>query len=311
MAPDRTSAILSQLALQFLIKNYDYLWLKAMLEKCRGAPSGSTLIVGSSHALNGIQERAWSYAVNCSMHSQDIYYDFMCARRAILSAGTHSFEKCFIVMGYYIAYQDLSLSKYSRENTISQVYYPIFRDAHHWASPVNHDPWESFGEIPDPVKMICENAAIQKILEGGTYYSDIRRRGTFFDLKGRTWAQVSPLERQALGKYRAEEHNRVFQHKESFVENKHIFQDFIHFLYSRNVLPVVVITPFTPEYNRFVLDEMKAGVLELVDCTTEDVHFVDFNGVDIFEPADFMDTDHLSADGAEKVSNILSKMFGI
>lgn len=65
----------------FLLRNYDCLYLRAMLDKCASAPEGSTLIVGSSHALNGIQESAWHYAVNCSMHSQDIYYDYACARR--------------------------------------------------------------------------------------------------------------------------------------------------------------------------------------------------------------------------------------
>ena len=124
----------------FLLRNYDYLYLRAMLDKCASAPEGSTLIVGSSHALNGIQESAWHYAVNCSMDSQDIYYDYACARRAVLSAGKGRFEKCFIVMGYYIAYQDLSRSTVSRETVISNIYYPIFRDARHWASPTGHGP---------------------------------------------------------------------------------------------------------------------------------------------------------------------------
>ena len=56
---------------------------------------------------------------------------------------------------------------------------------------------------------------------------------------------------------------------------------------------------------------MKAGVLELLDAAQEDIHYVDFNqALELFEPADFMDTDHLSLKGAEKVSNILVEMFG-
>lgn len=80
-------AALNQLASQYLARNYDYLWLKTMLVKCGSAPSGSTLITGSSHALNGIWEGAWAHAVNCSMHSQDLYYDYQCAQRAIMSVG--------------------------------------------------------------------------------------------------------------------------------------------------------------------------------------------------------------------------------
>ncbi|MCX4266844.1 MAG: hypothetical protein OSJ64_08635, partial [Firmicutes bacterium] len=66
------------------------------------------------------------------------------------------------------------------------------------------------------------------------------------------------------------------------------------------------------EYNRFVLPEMKAGVLELLDAVPQDIHYVDFNqALDLFDAADFMDTDHLSARGAEKMSAILTEMFGI
>ncbi len=73
----------------------------------------------------------------------------------------------------------------------------------------------------------------------------------------------------------------------------------------------MVITPFSEEYNRFVLPEMKAGVLELLDAVPEDIHYVDFNqALVLFTPEDFMDTDHLSEKGAEKVSGILVEMFG-
>lgn len=218
----------------FLLRNYDYLYLRAMLDKCASAPEGSTLIVGSSHALNGIQERAWHYAVNCSMHSQDIYYDYACARRAVLSAGKGRFEKCFIVMGYYIAYQDLSRSTVSRETVISNIYYPIFRDARHWASPTGRDPWDGFGDIPEPIKTACEQAAVQDIQKYGTYYTDAHPRGTL-DLKSRIWSRIPPTERRAMGRDRAESHNKSYRHKESFEENKGVFQEFIRFLYEHDV----------------------------------------------------------------------------
>lgn len=90
--------------------------------------------------------------------------------------------------------------------------------------------------------------------------------------------------------------------------NKEILREFVRFLYSCNVMPIVVITP---GYSRCVLKEMKEGVLELLDSVPEDVHYVDFNEAsELFEPADFMDTDHLSAVGAEKMSAILADMFG-
>jgi len=304
--------ILSQLATQFFAHNYDYLWLKTMLNQAANTKtSGSTLITGSSHALNGIKEGCWNNAFNCSMHSQDIYYDFQCARRVLETAEKGQFARCFIVMGYYIAYQDLSLSKVSRETVIANVYYPIFGDAHNWESPTHKDLWAETGDISDPIKAACEQAAEQKLLEYGTYYSELRPRGTLFDLKGRTWAQVSQSERLAMGQARAADHNKTFQHKASLEENKRLLKKFVRFLYAHDVQPIVVITPFSAEYNRFVLPEMRDGVLELIDAVPEDVHYVDFNHAgELFDATDFMDTDHLSEKGAEKVSSILAEMFG-
>ena len=302
---------LSQLASQFFSQNYDYLWLKTMLEKARTTKiSGSTLITGSSHALNGIYESAWTSAINCSMHSQDIYYDYLCAKN-VLESAKGIFTRCFIVMGYYIAYQDLSLSKVSRETMIANVYYPIFHNAHHWDNPVSAAPWGGIGSVPEPMKELCEQAAMVKILELGSYYNEIRTRGTLFDLKGRRWADVPAGERDAMGRYRAADHNRIFEHKATLDENKEILRKFTRLLYLNNIVPVVVITPFTDEYNHYVRQELKEGVLELLDAVPEDIHFVDFNQAsDMFDASDFMDTDHLSESGAKKISGILTEMFG-
>ena len=303
---------LSQAATRFFGRNYDYLWLRTMLEQAANTKaSGATLITGSSHALNGIKESSWSKAFNCSMHSQDIYYDFQCARRVLERAEKGRFVRCFIIMGYYIAYQDLSRSKISRETMIANIYYPIFQDAHNWELPSRKNLWDGLEDLPKAAKEVCEQAAVKKLLEYGTYYSELRPRGTLFDLRGRTWAQVPEPQRLAMGQVRATDHNKIFQHKQSFEENKQILKEYVAFLTEHDVLPVVVITPFSPEYNRFVLPEMKAGVLELIDAVPQDVHYVDFNqALDLFDPEDFMDTDHLSAAGAEKVSSILVNMFG-
>lgn len=311
--------MLGTIASQFLARNYDYLWLRTMLNQAVTASTdGSTLITGSSHALNAIQESCWNNAFNCSMHSQDIYYDFKCAKQVLEAAKPGRFSRCFIVMGYYIAYQDLSRSKVSRETMIKNVYYPIFKDGHHWDAP-ERDLWDWL-EINFPagslltqetIQATCEQAAVNKILEYGSYYSPLRPRGSYFNLGGRTWAQVSPEERLAMGKLRAEEHNRIFAHKQSFEENKQILKEFVHFLYQHEVQPIVVITPFTPEYNQFVLPQMRAGVEELVDSVPEEVYYVDFNQLEgLFDPADFMDTDHLSAAGAQKASAMLAAEFG-
>ncbi|MBQ4346919.1 MAG: hypothetical protein IJC39_00525 [Firmicutes bacterium] len=177
---------------QFLFRNYDYTFLKTMLEK--GASMqfpGATLITGSSHALNGIYEPAWDHAVNCSMHSQDIYYDRLCAKK-VLEGAPGKFSRCFIVMGYYIAFQDLSSSKVSREGIISNIYYPIFKDAHNWDDPKENDPWAGFpGLLADEKEAVWKTAS-KMLLAFGSYYSRMMGRGTYFDLKGKNGRKFPP-----------------------------------------------------------------------------------------------------------------------
>lgn len=123
----------NEIANVFYQRNYDYLWLKAMFRKAEGPlPENAVLLTGSSHALYGVQESAWTYAVNCAMHSQDLYYGFLCAKRAVASAKGRKFQKCLILLSSFHACFDLSLSASERELRISQVYHPLFGDAHNW-----------------------------------------------------------------------------------------------------------------------------------------------------------------------------------
>ena len=304
-----TDCSVDQLSAEFLRRNYDYVWLSTMLRKAEiSATPGSTLITGSSHALNGIYEPFWKNAVNCSMHSQDLYYDFCCARKVLEK--NQNFNKCFIVMGYYIAYQDLSRSMGWGKTIISSVYKPIFDDSHNWPNFPYVDPWAEFGDLSSLRKEQCEQL-LYGALNEQSYYNAIRSRTPFFDFQGYEWQQLSETQHEQFGKIRAESHNKSFRYTSSFEENKLILRQYVHYLYQHEVLPILVVTPFTPAYNRYVLQDMKDGLLEMVDSVPENVHYVDFNdALELFTPTDFMDTDHLSEQGAKKVSGFLTEMFG-
>ncbi len=301
---------LVELSLKYLKKNYDYTWLKTMLLKGHKVvkKTGSTLITGSSHALYGFDERMWCNAVNVSMHSQDIYYDYLCARKVIENSN-HQITKCFIVLGYYIAYQDLSLSKVMREKMIGKVYYPIFNDAHNWKEPFSIDRWKEIGNYTDQIKNTCEDMAIIGMYDS-TYFNDIRKRGCVFDFGQKRWAELESEERDFYGKERAEMHNKVMKHSKSLGENIRIMREYINYLYKENIRPIVVVTPFTKEYNCYVNLEMKSALINMLNECSKKIDFVDFNESDLFDVTDFMDTDHLSENGATKVSKILIDMFG-
>ncbi len=301
---------LNQVSELFLQKNYYYVWLKAMLGKAAEVEGpNATLITGSSYGLNGIIESSWEQAVNCSSSSQDLYYDFRCAHRAISSGGPNRFSKCFIIDGYYLAGHDISRGQKEREMMISNVHYPIFADGHNWVEAKQNDLWAGLDIFSDEDKRQCEQLAIQKMLKRGTFFSEGKKRGgTIFRLK-RDWWDLSAEERQMLGKIRAEAHNKMLQKTQAISENIKILNEYVHFLHLNGIMPIVIIAPVAPEYRQHVSKEMKESINELVTAVSEEFCFVDFNQFGCFEPNDFVDTDHLSLKGAEKFSNLLVNMF--
>lgn len=299
---------LSRITEQFLSQNYNYMWLKTMLN--RGAnvtDSGSTLITGSSHAVYGIEECAWKNAVNCSLDSQDLYYSFKGARRIIESAKADSFRRCFIFVGYFTPYSDISLSEFQWERLMAPVFVPIYNDAHNWKNPHKNDPWVGFSGLTEWMKASCERAASAEILKYGTYYSPLRKRTSFYDLNGRVWSDVAEDEKQAMGKDRAQRHGRKYE--ASLTENKEILKEYVHFLNMNEVQPIVVVPPYTSAYNQYISPEAKEAILELVGYVPEEIQYIDFNQNTTFDDLYFMDTDHLNERGAHIMSEILVKIF--
>lgn len=303
----------NQILNEFLQKNYDYMWMKTMLRKGREPfPQDSTLITGSSYALHGIKSKAWKCAVNCSMHSQDLYYSFLCAKN-VLSAQMgkgQRFKRCFIIMGSFTPCADLSLSTSERERWLAGTYYPLFHDAHHWESPTLYDPWESFSRTPKELRNLVEQTIRKEILRHGDYFSPLKPRTPFFDLQGRNWHEVSEEEKLSMGKYRAEAHSKGFCHGATVEENKEILRDYVHLLHQNGVLPVAVMMPYTRAYGQYILPDMLESVRELANSVPEHLVYVDLNEGKAFGDEDFIDTDHLNDHGAEKACGILTDMFG-
>lgn len=293
---------------EFLNNHYDYTYLKGMLRAAREYKgNNATLVTGSSHSLCGFDSNILKKTFNCSMHSQDIYYDFKCGKN-VLDGNSQKFSKCYIVMGYYIPCQDLSrASKVGRE-MITKVYYPIFEDAHHLTDFEKINMYEGIG-ISEDYALKIEQMAIESILKEGSYYGSYKSRKPYLKFEeGLRWHELSEEIKVQVGEKRASDHNRI-KYRGSFLENIEIFKDYIHYLALKDVKPIVVVTPYTKYYNAHVDKELKEMFLEVINAPNERIDFVDLNEWDCFEDYDFVDTDHLNENGAKKVSSILMKIF--
>lgn len=87
---------LEQIAIQYVHNNYNYCYLKAMHEKNREIGT-STIVVGSSHAMNGVVEELFPNedVINFSISSQDLYCDFLHIKKAIRE-GKKQIRRCKI-----------------------------------------------------------------------------------------------------------------------------------------------------------------------------------------------------------------------
>ncbi|MCR5674240.1 MAG: hypothetical protein K6G16_00880 [Lachnospiraceae bacterium] len=305
-------AALNSGALYYEERNYDYLFLKCKLEQAiqSVSPSNKALVIGSSHTKCGILEDPFVNTTNLSIDSQDLYYDFALSR-AVLERETVKTTALFIGMGYYIAFHDLSMAKMNRDFLISPVYYPLLHDAHHWENPTIWDFWGM--DISEEVKKICESMAYLKMKQRRNYYENGMVRNSPVLPEG-DWWKLSEEEKDHLGAVRGEAHGRLFKWKDTFSENKEIFRDYIHYLSLRNILPVVLVTPFTAAYLNHLNPEMIDCFYELLGSAQEDVHVVDCNQSDLrglFEESDFKDPDHLNQIGAQKLSCLLAGEFSL
>lgn len=298
---------------QYMDKNYDYLFLKSNFTKAADLKKkGAALVVGSSHSLCGIDANMLKNIVNCSMHSQDLYYDFKCARE-VVDINPYIYTKCFISMGYYIAAQDLSKAVRAGGSIIEKVYYPLFKDARNLAGYNVYNPREGF-ELKDGFAEKIENLAIERLLREGNYYNFYKKRKPYIpralkNIYSCEWKLHTEEEKEMLGSARAEEHNKFINYKETFDENKEVFKDLVHYLTINGIEPIVVVMPYTKQYTTKLEKEQKEMFFDLLNSSMEDVQLVDFNDTICFEDRDFMDTDHLTEYGARKVTGILADMF--
>lgn len=292
------------LAYKYAKENQDYLWLKSrILMAQNNTKENSVLVTGSSHALNGIDVHCFNQAINCSMHTQDIYYDFLCAKE-IFKDSSPKFRVCFIVLGYYIAFQDLSKELKVGRNKIKKIYYPLFQNSRNWESPEIYDLWTNIPECNEIEKREIERLALDIMMHREQYYSDLRVRVPIYNFVDK-WKDLTAEEKDFYGHQRAADHNKIARHIASYQENVMVLRDYIHFLEVKGIKPVFIIPPFTNSYNKYVLKEIKDAVLDMVHSFGCKIDFIDYNETEYFEDDDFVDTDHLNGRGAYKMSKIL------
>ncbi len=307
---------LKNICVEYLYKNYDYCYLSAMHEKNR-VHGADTIIVGSSHAMNGIIERELYNAgdvISYCISSQDLFYDYEHVKKALIE-GKRPIKRCIINLGYYTLHNDISKSELVR-SIIPKTYLNLFgtKCMHHFQCE-KMDLFE--GVISDhyyyPLDGVAQFVsfwATNVMLEQSSFYGDLLRRedNNMLGVQKVDWKTLSEEERMTYARNRTENgHNKHIKYTDSRLENEGILREMVSFLCENGIKIYFLITPYTKAYMQCIEPRYQPDIFQLLDRLPYPVEFLDMNSyVDIFSDADFVDSDHLNLQGAHKATAVLN-----
>lgn len=307
---------LKSLFSQYLSENYELFYIKTM-HKINSEEKPETIIVGSSHGLNGILENELQNAgkaLQLSINSQDIFYDFLNIKKACETSD--AIKTCVVDIGYYALYDDVSRSNYGRR-IISKVYMNLFDEqcAHNLSDSIREDPFKNvhFDEKLFPVeetKRLAEFWCEQFFREQRSFYDELLKRENYNVLgkQNLVWADLSAEQRNQIAIERTCKHNKHLKYVASKKENSELLKEMLGYLSERNINPVILIMPYSKEYNRHIDSRFKTEIFGTLDTMEVPVYFFDMNELEgIFTDEDFIDSDHLNLQGAKKATMLLDE----
>lgn len=288
---------------EYLTKNYSYEYLKAML-KCVEYIGCDTIILGSSYGLHGVDTRLLTHQVNISMTSQDLEYDNILLQHVNDMSVKNPIKRVILLLGEYAMFDRMRHSKMGR-TIIESVYEPILSG--------NTDGCWDFAEasaLSSEDKSLVENACFDLICSKGSFFNDLytREDNCEDEYRGLIWNKVDSEERKKYAKLRASKHNRLIESEECLRENREILNSLAKSCEVNKQELLVVIPPFTREYEEFINPAMKVVLLDELNNMPYPVHYYDLNDSvwdGIFDENDFFDMDHLNDSGAEKLTRII------
>jgi len=293
----------------FYRNNYNLRYLENSLEEC-SRKYVQSIIVGNSYPLLGIEEELLNNnTINLSMHSQDLYYSFELAKKAILS--NNNIKQCILGISFYALKHDLSSGtrEYSK-NMIKDVYYPLLKDVHN--SKLNDFKLPKTLQdcnIDILIKNIFDIKKIESYFnkeiyrKDKRYYNEIINNRKNFDV----WNKLAHTSKEKNGIEISSFHNKLFYYNETKKENLKILDEFSLFCEYKNVEFVIVIFPMTKYYKKYIIKDfiyefnndlkyIQKRVSKLIDLRKYE---------DDLSDLDFEDAHHLSKLGAIKVTNYI------
>lgn len=242
------------------------------------------VFTGISYFYKGILTEYFDFnVIKLAFPSQDLYYDFKMAK-CIINEIKNGIGYCFIGLSYYSFQYDLSLSAlWDRTN----LYYDLFNDSHNYEG------------ISTEEELDLQKFIATQLLDFDSYgnikftYSKVKKELRVNELEGKIQS-----ERDCNKNY-----------PKTVTENIDILEEYIKYLNSKNIKPIILVAPASKWYNknfsRKIENEFKSNIEQMVEKYK--IEFWDYFRDDRFEIDDFEDVTHLNLQGAKKFSCMINE----
>ncbi len=282
---------------EYIENNYELCYLFAAHE-CIKQTKVDTIITGLSYGIDDFETSYMKHsAINLSMHSQDLYYDYLNICKALEE--NSGIKNVVMTFGYYSLFYDLSQSS-SKAKCIS-TYLPLFSDIHNCNLQIPEEPdrradlyrfrqciLDYFGERPE------------------YYGSTIEREITNYEVYNMGgWYRLQKETRIEKAKQLAAKHNNHIKHLKTYGENTQLLVELFDILENKNISIYVLIPPFSPEYNDAIYHEYEKYLLDFLNIVPSRIEYINMNEMGFESTKYFIDADHLNLRGAIEATGIL------
>lgn len=293
-------------------KKYGFYLLQSGLNRCLKEKDINSIIVGNSYSLMSISEYDLNNkAVKLAFNSQDLYYSIELAKKAVQL--NENIKECILGISYYVLRHDLSRGRndYSK-SLISNVYYPLLKDAHNSKEDCVLEPDSIctcdidilISSIFDLKKIECFIFEKLYNLENKTF------RQVVDDMQ--KWEKLSKEDKENVALNRANVHNKMFKYNNTKLEYSILLKDFISYLKDKNIKLTVIVFPTTKQYDDNIITEFKDELESVLNYLRENkASILDLREYsEEFDDSDFVDSDHLNSNGKIKATKIINSILG-
>lgn len=298
---------LSKQVVNYVYNNFDYYFITNALNEAKTSQI-NTIITGSSYGRVGVNENDMLKTINLSLSSQDLYYSLKGIQKVI--EVDENIKNIVICCGYYYFYSDFSKSKEGVTDRISKVYLPIFGDESYHNCYLLSKQSEKLNNPIFDLDTIANIYSCNEYAKG--YYNSTNRKRNevavrMWENENLDWNQITEDEKKYSGYERAKLHNKSIKRKMTYKENMIYFNELVNLCSSKKINLLFVITPVTRYYREYLNKQYKDIFYNTLNMADGNIHLLDLYEDDYFNEDDFIDTDHLSDSGAEKLTEIINE----